>query len=48
MIGECYMIKYEIEDHGYMNSKICKSAIKLHKQIENGELVKWIIGDEYI
>ena len=48
MMGECYMIEYEIEDHEDMSSKIWISAIKLHKETENGEIVKWIIGDEYI
>ena len=46
MMGECYMIEYEIEDHEDMSSKICISAIKLHKQIENGETDEWISGDE--
>ena len=40
MMGECYMIEYEIEEHEDMGPKICISPIKLHKRIENGEIVK--------
>ena len=45
MMGEYYMIEYEIKDHEDMNPKTFISPIKLHKQIENGEIVEWIIGD---
>ena len=36
-----YHIEYED-----LSSKDCADAIKLHRQIENGEIDEWTIGDE--
>ncbi len=41
-----YHIEYEDEDQEDLSSKDCADAIKLHRQIENGEIDEWTIGDE--
>ena len=41
---QCY--EYEDEDQEDLSSKDCADAIKLHRQIENGEIDEWTIGDE--
>ena len=41
-----YHIEYEDEDQEDLSSKDCSDAIKLHRQIENGEIDEWTIGDE--
>ena len=46
-----YHIEYEDEDEDQedLSSKDCADAIKLHRQIENGETDEWVIIDnEYI
>ena len=41
-----YHIEYEDEDQEDLSSKDCADSNKLHRQIENGEIDEWIIGDE--
>ena len=41
-----YHIEYEDEDQKDLSSKDCSDAIKLHRQMENGEIDEWTIGDE--
>ena len=41
-----YHIKYEDDDQEDLSVKDCADAIKLHRQIENGEIDEWTIGDE--
>ena len=41
-----YHIEYDDEDQEDLSSKDCSNTTKLHRQIENGEIDEWIIGDE--
>ena len=41
-----YHIEYEDGDQEDLSSKDCSDSIKLHRQIENGEINEWTIGDE--
>ena len=41
-----YHIEYEDEDHEDMSPRACESAVNLYKQIENGEIDEWTIGNE--
>ena len=46
-----YHIEYEDEDQEDLSSKGCVDAIsnqtiRIHRQIENGEIDEWTIGDE--
>ena len=41
-----YKIEYEDEDQEDMSPRACTEAIKLHEQIENGEIDEWTIGNE--
>ena len=44
---QCYTIcNMRDEDLEDLSSKDCVDATKLHRQIENGEIDEWIIGDE--
>ena len=41
-----YTIEYEDEDQEDMSPRACSDAVKLFKQIENGEIDEWTIGNE--
>ena len=41
-----YHIEYEDEGQEDLSSKDCADTIERHRQIENGEIDKWAIGDE--
>ena len=43
---QCYHIEYGDEDQEDLSSKDCADTIKLYRQIENGEIDEWTIGDE--
>ena len=45
-MGQYYTIEYEDEDQEGLSSKDCSDAIKVHGQIENGEIDEWISDDE--